>query len=81
MQEGEGNMLIAFICVFAICFYVLCVRGGWSPSASHTAAAGFTSVHAVGVHVSGLKEAGLAEFSSLLNSTLGPYSDFHGLPS
>jgi len=74
---GEGNMLIAFICVFVICFYVLLRPWRLVPLLRRIQRLlGFTSVHAVGVHVSGLKEGGLAEFSSLLNSTLGPYSDF-----
>ena len=74
---GEGSMLIAFLCVFALCFYVLLRPWRLVPLLRRIQRVlGFTSVHAVGVHVSGLSPDSLGEISALLNSTISPYSDF-----
>ncbi len=74
---AELDMLIAFVGAFALCFYVLLRPWRFVPLLRRIhRLLGFTSAHAVGVHISGLSVDGLNKFSNVLNARVGPHYDF-----
>jgi len=74
---AELDMLIAFVAAFALCFYVLLRPWRFVPLLRRIhRLIGFTSAHAIGVHVSGLNIEGLGDFSNKLNASIGPRYDF-----
>ncbi len=74
---SETNMLIAFVLAFALCFYILLRPWRFVPLLRRIhRLLGLTSVHAVGVYVSGISMQGLGSFSEVLNSKIGPHFDF-----
>ena len=73
----EWAMLLAFIGVFAVCFFIVLRPWRLVPLLRRIhRLLGLTSVHAVGVHVAGLKEDRIAAFSDILNRAIGPHADF-----
>ncbi|MDD3326643.1 MAG: undecaprenyl/decaprenyl-phosphate alpha-N-acetylglucosaminyl 1-phosphate transferase [Zoogloea sp.] len=73
----ELTMLIAFIGAFALCFYILLRPWRLVPLLRRVnRVLGFTSAHAVGVHLSGLNAEEFAGLSEVLNRNICPYSDF-----
>ena len=73
----ELTMLIAFIGAFALCFYILLRPWRLVPLLRRVnRVLGFTSAHAVGVHLSGLNADEFAGLSEVLNRNICPYSDF-----
>lgn len=73
----ELTMLIAFIGAFALCFYVLLRPWRLVPLLRRVnRLLGFTSAHAVGVHLSGLSADEFANLSEILNRNICPYADF-----
>ena len=74
---AELDMLIAFVAAFALCFYLLLRPWRFVPLLRRIhRLIGFTSAHAIGVHVSGLNTEGLGKFSNKLNASIGPRYDF-----
>ncbi|MCK6395849.1 MAG: undecaprenyl/decaprenyl-phosphate alpha-N-acetylglucosaminyl 1-phosphate transferase [Zoogloea sp.] len=74
---AELDMLIGFVCAFALCFYVLLRPWRFVPLLRRIHRVfGFTSAHAVGVHVSGLAIDKTNEFVNMLNNRIGPHYDF-----
>lgn len=74
---AELDMLIAFVCAFGVCFYVLLRPWRFVPLLRRIHRLfGFTSAHAVGVHVSGLAADKMAAFAETLNTRIGPHYDF-----
>ena len=74
---SETNMLIAFVLAFVLCFYILLRPWRFVPLLRRIhRLLGLTSVHAVGVYVSGISVQGLGGFSEVLNSKIGPHFDF-----
>lgn len=73
----ELTMLIAFIGAFSLCFYVLLRPWRLVPLLRRVnRLLGFTSAHAVGVHLSGLNTDEFANLSEVLNRNICPYADF-----
>jgi len=73
----ELTMLIAFIGAFALCFYILLRPWRLVPLLRRVnRVLGFTSAHAVGVHLSGLNAEEFAGLSEVLNRNICPYADF-----
>ncbi len=73
----ELTMLISFIGAFALCFYILLRPWRLVPLLRRVnRVLGFTSAHAVGVHLSGLNAEEFAGLSEVLNRNICPYSDF-----
>ena len=73
----ELSMLIGFIGAFALCFYVLLRPWRLVPLLRRVnRLLGFTSAHAIGVHLSGLAADEFAGLSEILNRNICPYADF-----
>ncbi len=73
----EIAMLLLFVALFALCFVVVLRPWRVVPLLRRIhRVLGMTSVHAVGVHVGGLKEKQVAAFSDILNRNIGPHTDF-----
>ena len=73
----ELVMLCAFILVFALCFFIVLRPWRLVPLLRRIhRLLGMTSVHAVGVHVSGLPEERMSAFAEMLNRCIGPHVDF-----
>lgn len=74
---AESDMLIGFVCAFALCFYVLLRPWRFVPLLRRIhRIVGLTSAHAVGVHVSGLAIDKMSGFAEMLNTRIGPHYDF-----
>lgn len=74
---SELVMLIAFLVLFALCFFILLRPWRFVPLLRRIhRALGLTSVHAVGVHVAGLHENEVGGFADMLNHCVGPHVDF-----
>lgn len=73
----ELVMLVAFVVVFAVCFFIVLRPWRLVPLLRRIhRSLGMTSVHAVGVYVAGLPEHKLGAFADMLNRCIGPHVDF-----